>query len=234
MAERRELGQTWLKLGAFEQAERLLTELVDRARQIGFLSLLDEALPLLALAKLGRSAVEDAAEVLAEPLAEILVPTARKRSPRAEALLHLAAGRIALTASDLALAEREAHLALGVAGSPPSLRLHAMGLLGLVLSRGRRPGEGQAITQEAMALLELQKGVDEVTSLVRLAHVEVLAALDPAAARQVLAASRTLLLTRAARIGDATLRASYLGRVPENALTLSMAEAWLGPAIAST
>lgn len=224
MLERRELGQTLLKLGAFEEAERLVAELCSKARRIGFLSLLDECIPLLALAVLGRGAVDEAREVLAEALAL----ADRKRSPRAEAMVWIVAGRIALTSGDLGLAERHATAALAVSGAPPSLRLHAMGLLGLVLARSRRPAEGQTITQEAMALLELQKGVDEGSSLVRLAYVEVLAALDPALASQALATSRAVLLARASRIADPALRASFLSRVPENASTLSMAEAWLG------
>lgn len=227
MLERCELGQTLLKLGAFDEAERMLAELYKKARRIGFWSLLDESIPLLSLAILGRGAIEEAREVIAEA-----APSAdRKRAPRAEAMFYIASGRIALTSGDLALAERFASSALAVTGAPPSLRLHAMGLLGLVLARSRRPAEGQPLTQEAMSLLELQKAVDEGSSLVRLAHAEVLAALSPALASQSLASSRAHLLSRASKITDPAMRSSFLGRVPENAALLSMADAWLGPAL---
>ncbi|UQA60687.1 serine/threonine-protein kinase PknK [Polyangium aurulentum] len=226
MVQQANVAQGYVQLGAYATAERALRDLFGRAETMGYQSLIDDLGPLFGLTLLGVGAVDEArARALAASEA-----AARKQSPRVQANAHICLARIALAAGDLEGAEREARAAVAVNGSPPAARVYAKGLLGLVLVRRGRAAEGRVFTQEAVTLLDLLKGADECAALVRLAHVEALAALEPTKARAALASARASLLARAAKISDPDWRTSFLQRVPENAHTLAMAEAWLGPA----
>ena len=63
----------------------------------------------------------------------------------------------------------------------------------------------------------------------RLVYAQALRATgDAAGARGAIEAARARLLGRATKIQDAAFRASFLERVPENARTLALADAWCG------
>jgi hypothetical protein len=67
-------------------------------------------------------------------------------------------------------------------------------------------------------------------AFVRLAHAEALHATGAnAAARHAIAGAQAHLVTIAGRIADPAYRQSFLENVPENARTLALARAWLGP-----
>ncbi|HVY45454.1 MAG TPA: AAA family ATPase, partial [Minicystis sp.] len=102
-------------------------------------------------------------------------------------------------------------------------RARCLAVLADVLLAGGDVERAIAAASEAVALVESDAGVQYHEASIRLAHVRALAARDPARAREAALAARTRLLERAAKIGDAAARASFLTHVPENAETLALA-----------
>jgi hypothetical protein len=84
-----------------------------------------------------------------------------------------------------------------------------------------------------MGLLASLGKIDEGEALVRLAYVEALFANgDHSAAYAAIAEARERILATAAGIDDPGRHKTFLENVPENARTLSLAQAWLGEAAA--
>jgi hypothetical protein len=76
--------------------------------------------------------------------------------------------------------------------------------------------------------------MEEGEALLGLALAESLdAAGDHASAVAALRRAHARMLSRAARIGDPSLRSSFLSRVPENARTEELARSWLDAGIRS-
>jgi hypothetical protein len=131
---------------------------------------------------------------------------------------------------DLAGAERELAVALGIA-----MRLDQPGiratLSAVCLAQGRT-AEALAVAEDAMARIAAMGGCGLFRgAFVRLAHAEALHATGAHhAAHDAIARARAYLLEVAGRIPDPSYRASFLDQVPENARTLALARAWLGPA----
>jgi hypothetical protein len=100
----------------------------------------------------------------------------------------------------------------------------ALGVLARALLADGASAEALAVAREAhRALVELG-AVEEGESLVHLAHAESLLVEGcEAQGEEALGAARDRLLERAAAIGDAALRASFLENVPENARTIELA-----------
>ena len=129
---------------------------------------------------------------------------------------------------DLENAEPEIQTALGMV-----LPLEHPGALAtlsaLRLAQGRA-GEALAAAEDAMARCETLGGCGMFRgAFVRLAHAEALHATGAHdAARRAIAGAREHLLAIAGKIADPDYKASFLERVPENARTLALADAWLG------
>jgi tetratricopeptide (TPR) repeat protein len=91
-------------------------------------------------------------------------------------------------------------------------------------------GNAQAALDEAtqaMQLMELHGRPEEGEMVVRLAYARALHATgSDIAARSIIEAIEHDVTEAAARIGDATLRRSFLEAVPEHALASSLARAW--------
>jgi hypothetical protein len=129
--------------------------------------------------------------------------------------------RILEMSGDLTGAESECRRAVDIAGAFPANRAHALAVLAKVrLSMGDPVGAAEAI-REGRAIHDQLGGIEGGEALLYLVEVEVTrAAGRPDEARALLAAARARLLERAARIGDPTLRESFLQAVPENARTM--------------
>ncbi len=134
---------------------------------------------------------------------------------------------------DLDGAEREVQVALAIA-----VPLEQPGVLAtlsaLRLAQGRA-GEALAAAEDAMARIEAMGGCGMFRgAFVRLAHAEALHATGARdAAARAIADARARLLAIADKIADPDYRASFLGRVPENARTLALADAWPGDSASS-
>jgi hypothetical protein len=133
---------------------------------------------------------------------------------------------------DLDGADREVGVALAMA-----VALDHPGVLAtqsaLRLAQGRAE-EALAAAEEAVAHSEAMGACGMFRGVfVRLAHAEALHATGAHdAAARAIADARARLLAIAAKIGDPGYQASFLERVPENARTLALADAWLGDSVA--
>jgi hypothetical protein len=129
---------------------------------------------------------------------------------------------------DLDGAEREVGVALAMA-----IPLDHPGVLAtlsaLRLAQGRA-GEALAAAEDAMAHSEVMGGCGMFRgAFMRLAHAEALHATGAHdAAARAIADARARLRAIADKITDPAYQASFLERVPENARTLALADAWLG------
>jgi hypothetical protein len=107
-------------------------------------------------------------------------------------------------------------------------------LSALRLAQGRA-GEALAAAEDAMVRYQAMGACGMFrSSFVRLAHAEALhatGALDAAA--HAIADARARLLAIADKITDPDYKASFLERVPENARTLALADAWKSDPAAS-
>jgi hypothetical protein len=102
-------------------------------------------------------------------------------------------------------------------------------LSALRLAQGRAE-EALAAAEDAMARCQAMGGCGMFRgAFVRLVHAEALHATGAHdAARRAIAEAHARLLTIAGKIAEPSYRTSFLGRVPENARTLTLARAWLG------
>jgi hypothetical protein len=107
------------------------------------------------------------------------------------------------------------------------VRAYALATLARVrLARGDLPGALRD-AGEAHGTLEQLGGTEEGEALIRLAYAEVLFATgDLRAGRAAIDRAAARLRWRAGKLHDPELREGFLRRVPENARTLALAEAW--------
>jgi tetratricopeptide (TPR) repeat protein len=128
---------------------------------------------------------------------------------------------------DLDGADREVGVALAMA-----VPLDHPGVLAtlsaLRLAQGRAE-EALAAAEDAIARSETMGGCGQFRgAFLRLVHAEALHATGAHdAAARAIAAARARLLAIADKITDPDYQASFLARVPENARTLALADAWL-------
>jgi len=140
-------------------------------------------------------------------------------------------GHILLLAGESVRAEEQTRDALSLASVDPPLPTilaEGMAVLAQILLTQGRAKEAHEAAAEAHATLEKLGGIDGGEFLIRVEYAQ---ALDAIGQREravaVLRAARDRLLTCANKIVDATLRESFLQRVPENARVMELAKAWL-------
>ncbi|APR80915.1 Adenylate cyclase [Minicystis rosea] len=149
--------------------------------------------------------------------------------------LHVWRGRWALAevlrrSGDLAGAAREAEAAIEAFAALPFNRTAARATLAAIRLAEGRTTEALAESSRAMDELEAMGGIGLSSTSVRLVHAECLAADgDRARASAAVAGARDRLLVIASTIDHAGYRRSFLENVPENARTMALAHAWLGP-----
>jgi serine/threonine protein kinase/tetratricopeptide (TPR) repeat protein len=219
------VGYAQMQVGAYAEAERALSEGLVEAERMG----LKSARPYarhnlgLALARLGRLDEARAAEE------EAVAAFRASGDRRLEAASRSYLATILLLGGSLDRAAEEAGAVAGDPRAAPALRACALATLADVRLRERRAPEALEAAREAHAILASLGGLEEGEALIRLVWAEALEAEDAAAARAAIAEARERLLARAAKIADPALRQSFLERVPENALTLLLAERWIAP-----
>jgi tetratricopeptide (TPR) repeat protein len=220
--QRANQGHVYGALGAYEQAEAALRQVLADAEPLALPQLLSAAQQNLGhvLSLAGRPA--EARALLDASLAAAQAQEDRRLE--AGARVYLALSALSAGAPEEAIA-RVSDLTLSRA--TPALRVYALGTRSRAHLAAGRPAEALADAEQAMAgLAEAGGAMEEGETLVRLAHAEALLASGrPAEARAALAAARTEIEARAARITGDALRASFLSRVPENARALALSAA---------
>ncbi len=206
-------GFVMVELGLPEQAEPALKSALATAARISVAAVEAGARATLALAlvRLGRPH-EARVEATAAATAAHAQSAGRLEGA---ALLYRALAEVAMGAHDEALATLA--LAIEALAAVPAYKAYALGILArLALRRGSLEEAGRA-AREAMGTLGKLGGLEAGEALVRLAHVEVLAAegraSESARARTI---ARDRLIARAGRIHDGELRQRFLA-IPEHA-----------------
>ena len=213
-----EIGWALLTLGAYEAAEERLRGVIAHAHRNG-MTLQAAYVGLfhaLALAHLGQG--ERAAQLAHESRTYCA-------SRLVDALAAPILGRIAMLRGDFTAAE---HALEGIEALDTSMNLlHAEACVvraWLLLEQGNAP-EALRLVRAIVAWSDRPGGAGHNEGLMRLIYVRSLEAVgDVDGARAELRVARERLSARAATIGDATLRSSFLERVPENAATLTLTE----------
>jgi tetratricopeptide (TPR) repeat protein len=210
-----------MQIGAFEQAEAVLREIIAVDTRLGISAVTAEhnlGMVLGYLGKLDEARRVEAAAVAAFASLGNLRMEAGSRMYLARILALLGRGEEAVA---------EARQALSLTPGTSPLRPHALGMLaGAELVRGRAAEALQA-AREAMESLRAVGNTDEAEAFIHLVHAEALHATGATgAARAAVGEARARLLARAQKIADPAAREGFLRRVPENARTLTLAEAW--------
>ncbi|APR83163.1 Adenylate cyclase [Minicystis rosea] len=213
-------GNAW-SLGMHDRAKYELTATMVADEEFALGSVLRELYLAHVLSEQGE--IEEAKKVPRR-----LIERSRARNtPRYEGQARLALAEIFLRAGELGDAETEVHAAMALPQLMPLDRMHGTALRAAVLLAQGRVEEALATAEQAMAVYLKHEVLGPRHAFARLVHAEALHANgNVERARVMIGAARDLLLTRAANIEDAGMRASFLERVPENARTLALAEAW--------
>jgi tetratricopeptide (TPR) repeat protein len=216
---RAHLGREYLAVGAYEDAERTLREVLAASRAMT-MDIAPWVTTHLAMAVARRGDVEAGREMAVESVIELLQHPRRFTSYARTCLAQLF-----VLSGDLEEAEREARGALEVTSTPPDWRAFALATLAGVLLRRERIPEALGTAQRARDLLEPLPGVQECDAMVSLAYGVALQASGSAeAGAAVLREAAERLRARADAIDDAELRVCFLERVPEHAGTIARAQ----------
>ena len=208
------LGASLLDFGAHTRAAQLLDEGLKLTRACGI-----RASEALALSNLSELALRqgDAAQALAHAQASLDVATA-VQDPRAEAFAALTLGDAALAlgrhANAASAFARSRDLARAV-GEP--VEFHAMAGLARVALAAGETAQALGIVELLLQHLIVEDGPDATQNmLIRLTCYRALRDAGDARASEVLANAHAALQARAATVGDAGLRDSFLANVPEH------------------
>ena len=222
-AEHGNVGYAYLELGAFTEARQTIEGGLVMAERLGLRPVIASARNNLGLiyAYLG--------DIEAGRITELEAVNAFKSqgNTRMEAGSRAYLGRILILAGDLEGAEREARAAAGALVSMPPMHAQALAVLADVLLARERVGEALEAAAEAAKLLASLGTIHEGEALIRLSHARALHAAGDERALPAIAEAQGCLLTRAAKLQEPALRASFLEQVPENARTLALAAQWL-------
>ena len=214
-------GNAW-SLGMHDRAKRELTATLVADEEFALGSVLRELYLAHVLSEQGE--IEEAKNVPRR-----LIERSRARNaPRYEGQARLALAEIFLRAGELDDAEAEVLTAMALPQLMPLDRMHGTALSAAIFLSQGRIAEALATAEQALAVYLKHEVLGPRHAFARLVHAEALhASGDVERARVMIGAARDLLLARAAQIDDAEMRRSFLERVPENARTLALAEAWL-------
>ena len=218
------LASVWADLGQFETAEALLRQTLEQAQTIEL-----HYITTAVLINLGPVLTHAGRLGEARRIAMQALNFARKQGDlRGEGAAQLFLATISFVAGEHQGSEQRARRAAEI-GSP-SQRPSALAAVARALLAQDRPAE--ALEQARAAAAELatratRGRVERYESLVHLVLAEALAANgEDAAARATLAGAAARLQARAAELGNAEWRRSFLAKVPDNARTLVLAREW--------
>ena len=220
---RTQIGYALLLLGQPARGLPFLDEGVERATRLGITYITLRARACRAELLLCQGHL-DAAETEAR---ETITGFAAGNVRTMEAMTRRLLARILLARGQLAEAETEVMKTLDAPMLPPYHSPESLAVRAQVRLAQGRTGEARKDAEQAMKQLAALVHLGLGEALVRLVHVEVLAAAgEHEAAKVAVGAAVERIREKAGRIEDGGLRASFLAGVPENARTLALAESW--------
>jgi tetratricopeptide (TPR) repeat protein len=224
--QRTNLGYAYLEVGANEEAERTLLEVLATSERLNLTRIRVSAEQNLGVALLRRGALEEAAN-LERTAVEAFEAQGDVRMTGGS-LVYLALVQVA--SGDHEEARRNAARAVEMLAAIPPMRCSALATLASIEVLRKDLTAGVAIATEAHDLLAmLGGGIEEGESAVRLAYAEALhAAGDVPGARTAIAAARDRLHERAGKIKDPRWRETFVTGIPENVRTMALAVLWAG------
>ena len=216
------VGYGQLMLGANAAAERSLRNAIATATKIGLHQVTAQAQHNLGLclARIGR--IDEGREV--ERAALVAFDAQDNRRQQAFARNYLA--EIELCAGNAGAALRYARDAIALDADQPGFHCvyRARAAIALLLAGDAASALTEATT--AIGLMETHGRPEEGEMVVRLAFARALHANGKPEAVDAITDTKERILGAASRIGDESLRRSFLEAVPEHALTLSLARTW--------
>lgn len=222
--QRGDMAYAQVELGAYEQAQSTLREVLSVSERLGRLHHASATAKHnlgMVLARLG--AFTEAQSMEHEALEAFQTKGERRMEGKSRVFL----AEIFLLSGDLEAADREAKTAVKALSVAPPAKAHALAVAAQIeLARGDTASALRNAV-DADALLQQVGVLDEGEAMVRLILAEALQASGRQdEARAAITAARNRLLERASHIRDEALRRSFLEQVPENARTLALASAW--------
>ncbi len=216
---RANVGFALAELGGFAEAEAALRPALAEAERLGLSELGATVQHNLGYVRMALGHLDEARSLEYRAIETL----ERVGNTRLEGCARLYLAQIHQRAGDASAAEHEATAAAARLLAAPRLRAAAVAVTARALSSQGRTAAALAAAEEAFALLEAAGGaLDEGESLVRLVHVEALAAAGRRdEAQAALDRARARLLARAARIADPLWRERFVTAVPDNAATLA-------------
>jgi eukaryotic-like serine/threonine-protein kinase len=209
-----------IELGQWDVAERELTAALDDAERLGLAPVATRARQNLALVWAHHGRLADAASLLDR----VILEAREQENSRFEGWTRVYRARIALLSNDLSAARAQIRGALTLLATSPPALAGARAVWSQVLVAAGRHAEAVTEASLAVATVDDLGGIEEFESLARLALIEAhLASGDHASARLAISRAADRLHERAAAIGDAALRTTFLDQVPENRRVLELA-----------
>jgi eukaryotic-like serine/threonine-protein kinase len=208
------IGWANIALGAYEEAERVLTSTLEHASERGFGHLIGDFARLYlgaALARLGR--LEEARSLELETTAKLFEAGNWLYGGLARAEL----ARILFEMGQCDAARHEARSACEVLARVPAVQVGALAIHSRIALAAAEPQQALELAQTGARILDAHGCVTESEVCLRLSLSDALAATNHAraSALELERASRSLE-SRAERIVDASWRRSFVGRVAEN------------------
>jgi eukaryotic-like serine/threonine-protein kinase len=227
--QRVNLAWGYLDVGAFAAAEELCGQILATAQQVGLVHVERGARYCMGRALTHRGRWDEARALLEEAAAAFETSGDRRLAGAAT----IALVEACLAAGDLAAGAAAAERAIALVEQLPPFLALAMAMHAEVLLRQGRPAEALTLAQDAVAPLHLGHHAVQNEARIHLVYIEALRATGAMdAARVEIERASAALQARAAKIANAEWRKSYLEALPENARTLELARASVGPSSA--
>jgi tetratricopeptide (TPR) repeat protein len=222
-------GAVVLRLGAFDEAERILHEALGIAEPMR-LATSSLAKAYLAFAAFRQGEADRALSLARDALEEIQTHGDR----HSEALCSSFLALIYALREEVDDALAAAQNAVACAEPFPALLSQALGVHAATLLVAGRAQLALAPAERAMDLLADNGGAGEGESLTRLTHALVLAQSgETAASRKSMKAARDRIVGLAERLSDPRYKKSFLDRISENARILQLGGEWLDEAVST-
>jgi len=222
--ERASFGAALLRVGAFEDGERLLFEALAIAEPMK-LSVAYSIRASLAFSAF-RLGQPDRALALAN---EALVWSRARGDRKLEALTRVYLARIFASTDDESHALAQSESAAAAALPFPWIRAYALGVRAATLLAAGRARLAMNPAIQAVALLDEHGGAGEAESVIRLAHAQALSETgDREQARQRIRDARGRILGLSERLVDPRHKRWFVERVVENTRLLELGRQWDG------